>query len=124
MILKKHTKKGKVIMTEYHLILHVNQGDSFGEFLDQANGNIANALTKWANDFRSVANICEQLSLKINNENIDVMADGHTIIFMPKNIVGQQILEELSENCIIDKFEFDEDVIDDGSFHDDTLANL
>jgi len=124
MILKKHTKKGKVIMIEYHLILHVNQGDSFGEFLDQANGNIANAFTKWANDFRSVANICEQLSLKINNENIDVMADGHTIIFMPKNIVGQQILEELSENCIIDKFEFDEDVIDDGSFHDDTLANL
>lgn len=87
----------------YELSLHYKQGDDFRDCLDEAKGNVSNALELWAERFLFNSMRCRELSRRFKGKDVSADSDVHWIWFDG----DKKLLKKLSEEGLIDKVEYE-----------------
>jgi len=92
-------------MKTYELFLHWKQGDDFRGCLEQAKGNVSEALEFWARDFDSRAKHCRELAERVKGKSVETDADTHMITFGG----DEELLDKLVEEELLSAFEVEDD---------------
>lgn len=103
-------------MTNYSIFLHYKQGDDFSSCLKHENDNISAAFALWSLQHKANADRCERLTKmfsKLPADAVEINADTHVIDFIPKTKQGEEFLEMLVKENLINKEEFEDDEEDD-----------
>lgn len=104
---------------EYSLYLYFRQGDDFRHYLDEAEGNVARAISFLAADLKSAYETCNWLSMTMAKHNVIAHAEGHHISFEPGDKDAEGLLDTLVKEKVLNEYEVEEEEYGDDDGYDD-----
>lgn len=87
-------------MKDYSLSVHWKQGDDLARHVE-ATGSLYNGLLSWANSFKEISSIVEEIAVGIKDKDIGVIADTHYIGFLPQNDDAEISLKALEARKLL-----------------------